>query len=471
MNKKKIEIIGLKSIPLIKEGDIIANIIVDSLGKNNLTLNNGDILVIAQTIISKSNGNVKNLREIKPSQEAMEIFENIKPKMEKMGLPIKDPRLIQMIIGESRKIIKVEHVLITETKHGFVCANAGIDKSNVEGEEHFSLLPENSDEDAEKIRKSLKLLTEKDIAIIISDSFGRPFRIGSVGVALGVSGIEPLLDKRGQLDLFGYELKTTIIGQVDALASAAQLIMGEADEGIPIVLIRGYDFNFSNDATIKPILREKSVDLFRTEKKSEFVNFLKSRRSYKLKFDSKIVDIEIIKRCIELARWAPSAHNGQFWRYIIIEQGQLRENLINEMNNKLRRDLEKDGKSERFIDAKINKSRDCFLKAPVLILLCMDSKELEKYANDEQNQNEFMMGVQSISSSATYLLLAFELEKLASCWHCAPLFAKEIVRNNLNLPKSYIPMAFFTVGYPIKDVKAPSRKSVEEIIYQLKNST
>ncbi|MFX1590331.1 MAG: coenzyme F420-0:L-glutamate ligase [Promethearchaeota archaeon] len=471
MNKNKIQIIGLKGIPLIKEGDIIADIITDSLRKNRIILNNGDILVIAQTIISKSNGNVKNLREIKPSQEAMEIFENIKPKMEKFDLPMKDPRLIQLIIDESKELIKVEHVLITETKHGFICANAGIDKSNVEGEENFSLLPENSDEDAEKIRKSLNLLTGKDVAIIISDSFGRPFRIGSVGVALGVSGIDPLLDKRGTLDLFGHELKTTIIGQADSLASAAQLIIGEANEGIPIALIRGYDFNFSNNATIKPILREKSVDLFRSEKKSEFVNFLKSRRSYKLKFDSNTVDVEIIKRCIEIARWAPSAHNGQFWRYIIMEQGQQREDLINEMNNKLRSDLEKDGKSERFIDSKIKKSRNRFLKAPILIVLCMDTNELERYTNDEQNQNEFIMGVQSISSSAIYLLLALELENLASCWYCAPLFAKEIVKRILNLPKSYIPMAFFTVGYPIEDVKAPSRKSVEEIIYQIKNST
>jgi len=470
MKKKKVEIIGLKGIPIIKEGDVIPDIILDSLEKNNLALNNGDILVIAQSIISKSNGNVKALGEIKPSKKAEDIFKNIKPKMEKIGLPIKDPRLIQMIIDESKEIIKVEHVLITETKHGFVCANAGIDKSNVEGEENFSLLPDNSDKDADKIRKCLKSVTGKDIAILISDSFGRPFRIGSIGVALGVSGIEPILDRRGELDLFGHELKTTIIGQADALASAAQLIMGEADEGIPIVLIRGYDFYFSTKATIKPILREKSVDLFRSEKSSELEKILKSRRSYKLEFDSKIVDIEIIKKCIELARWAPSAHNGQFWRYIIIEQGDLRDKLINEMNNKLRSDLEKDGKSEKLIEAKINKSRNNFLKAPVLILLCMDSKDLEKYPNNERSQNEYLMGVQSISSSATYLLLALEIEKLASCWYCAPLFVKEIVKKVLKLPKTYIPMAFFTVGYPIKDVKAPLRKNLQEIIYNLKSS-
>ncbi|MFX0057906.1 MAG: nitroreductase family protein [Candidatus Hodarchaeota archaeon] len=204
------------------------------------------------------------------------------------------------------------------------------------------------------------------------------------------------------------------------------------------------------------------------EKQVDLANVLKSRRSYKLKFDARLVDIEIIKKCIEIARWAPSAHNGQFWRYIIIEQGKLRELLIDRMNTKLRNDLKKDGKSENYIKAKTRKSKNDFIKAPFLILLCLDSKAFEKYADDDRNQNEFIMGIQSISASATYLLLALELEKLASCWYCAPLFANEIVKKTLKLPETYLPMAFFTVGYPVTKVNAPSRKPIQEIIYNLK---
>ncbi|MFX1325232.1 MAG: nitroreductase family protein [Promethearchaeota archaeon] len=193
---------------------------------------------------------------------------------------------------------------------------------------------------------------------------------------------------------------------------------------------------------------------------------LKGRRSYKLPFKDKIVDKKLIEECIEIARWAPSAHNGQFWRYIILEKSKLRENLIEKMNEKLKFDLRKDGKSEGYISQKIKKTKLNFLKAPVLILLCIDMSELEKYPDEERKQNEFILGIQSISSSATYLLLALEIKRLAGCWYCAPLFTKDIIKETLLLPESYIPMAFFTVGYPLKSVQPPTRKDLQEIIYK-----
>lgn len=463
----EIKIIGLKEIPLIKEGDDIAKIILEAIKKNNLGLQNGDIFVIAQTIITKSNGRIKNLKKVRPSSRAIEIHKKILSKAINFDHPVKSPELIQLILEESNEILKIEHVLIAETKHGFICANAGIDKSNIEGKENVGLLPNNPDEDAKKIRANLKKFTNKNVAIIISDSFGRPFRIGAVGVALGVSGINPILDKRGKKDLFNYQLQSTVIGHVDSLASAAQLVMGEANEGIPIILIRGYDFELQENVSIKSILRDKKIDLFRTNTE-DFKKILKGRRSYKFNFDSKKVDKNIIEECIEVARWAPSAHNGQHWRYIILYKGSLRERLINKMNEKLRFDLKKEGRSDSFIRRKINKTRKNFLEAPVLILLCLDSRDLEKYSDEERSQNEFILGVQSISCSAVYLLIAFEIKKLAACWYCAPLFTKQIIRKVLKLPESYIPMAFFTVGYPLKPVKVTPRKSLEDIIFKLR---
>ncbi len=467
--KNQIQIFGLRDIPLIKEGDKVSKIIIDALEKNGLTLKDRDIFVIAQSLISKSKGRIRDLTDIEPSERALDLYEDITPKARNQGIPIKDPKLIQAILDESKQIIRAEHVLITETNHGFICADAGIDKSNVEGERNVTLLPKNPDEDAEMIRKILKSKYKKDIAIIISDSFGRAFRVGAVGVAIGVSGINPILDKRGEKDLFGYELQSTIIGQVDNLASAAQLVMGEADEGIPIVLIRGYNFELNENARIKPIIRKKEIDLFLENESGKLIKFLKNRRSYKLPFENKIVDKKIIEECIELAGWAPSAHNGQFWKYCIIEKGNFRKKLIDKMNEKLRDDLLNNGKSEVFINAKINKTRINFLEAPILILLCLDTTDLKQYPDTERMQNEFILGVQSISTSATYLLLAFEMKKLAACWYCAPLFAKEIVKKTLKLPISYVPMAFFTVGYPIKEVKAPKRKELTEIIHELTN--
>ena len=465
--KDEIKIIGLKEIPLIKKGDNIPEIIIEALSRNGLALKDGDIIIIAQTIISKSNGRTRNLNEIIPSEKALKLWKYIKPKVKNHGLPEKNPELIQAILDESREIIKYEHVLITETKHGFICADAGIDKSNIEGEGIVTLLPENPDKEAEKIRITLKNKTEREIAIIISDSFGRAFRLGAIGNAIGVSGINPILDMRGKKDLFGYELQTTIVGQADSLAAAAQLIMGESDEGIPIVLIRGYNFEFNKETTIKSILRKKEIDLFRYNEEASIRKILKNRRSYKLPFTTQNVDRKIIEECIELARWAPSAHNGQFWRYIILKRDKLRISLINKMNKKLSIDLLKEGKSKEFIKSKVEKTKNNFLNSPILILLCLDTSDFEKYQDPKRTQNEFLLGIQSISNSATYLLLAFEMKKLAACWYCAPLFAESIIKENLKLPETYIPMAFFTVGYPIKAIKPPNRKELKEVIYEL----
>jgi len=463
----EIKIIGLNGIPLIKTGDNISDIIIKGLEDNKITLEDGDIIVIAQTIISKSRGRIINLKNIQPSKEAFKIFEKLKPKTKEHGIPLKSPELIQTILNESNQILKVEHVIITETIHGFVCANAGIDKSNVEGEYNVALLPKDSDEDAQIIRKDLKEKTNKEVAIIISDSFGRPFRIGAVGVAVGVAGIPSILDRRGEKDLFGYELQSTIVGQIDNLASAAQLIMGEANEGIPIIIIKGYSFNKSEKASINSIIRQKEIDLFR--KKDDLINILKRRRSYKLEFEDREVDYGIIKECIDVARWAPNAHNNQCWRYIILEKNnEIRKNLIEHMNNKLIEDLKNDQKSEKYIEKKINKTKTNFLGAPYLVLLCLDTTDLEEYPDEDRNQKEFLMGVQSISASITSFLLILEMKNLAACWYCAPLFAEKIVKKELNLPDSFIPMAFITIGYPKRTVIPPSRKEVNEIIYKLK---
>jgi coenzyme F420-0:L-glutamate ligase/coenzyme F420-1:gamma-L-glutamate ligase len=462
-----ITLIGIKNVPLIKKGDNIAHLILKSLEEDNLSLQQGDILVIAQSIVSKSQGYVKNLKDISPSRRAYQIYEELTNKAQNFEVSTKSPELIQAIINESKEIIKTEHVIIVETKQGFICANAGIDKSNVE-QGKITLLPRDSDKKADKIRAMLKELTKQDVAIIISDSFGRPFRRGAVGVAVGISGIEALLDKRGCKDLYGRTLETTIVGQVDNLASAAQLIMGEADEGLPIIIIRGYNFIFSEEATIKEIIRDKTTDVFRTVDEEQIIKkHLKSRRSYKFDFKSEKINKKIIEECIDIARYAPSAHNRQHWRYIILEQDSTRNLLISKMNEKLKEDLVKDGKDVSFIAYKTNKRRETFLKAPLLVLLCLDTQELEEYRDNERNQHEYLMAVQSISASATYFLLALEAKGFASSWYCAPLFAEGIVKEMLNLPNSYAPMAFFTVGLPNKTPNIPIRKNLDEIIFKI----
>jgi coenzyme F420-0:L-glutamate ligase/coenzyme F420-1:gamma-L-glutamate ligase len=469
--KNKIELIGLEGFPLVKAGDKISFLILESLQKMKYNLKDGDILLIAQSIISKSENLIKDLKKVKPSEYALHIYQNVKKKAEKMGLPIKSPQLIEIILQESKQILKQEHVIITETKQGFICANAGIDASNVEGGEIVTLLPRNSDKIAATIQKEIYGETNKQVTIIITDSFGRPFRVGSTGVAIGTSGINPLRDERGKYDLYGKSLKSTVIGQIDNLASASQLVMGEADQGHPVVLIRGYEYEYAPTASINEILREKKSDLFRPERTEQVIkNILKERRSYKISFSKRQVDKSLILECIEIAGWAPSAHNGQYWRYTILEKKKgLRTILINRMNKKLREDLKKSGKSDDYISKKILKTRHNFLNAPYLVLLSLDTQELENYADERRNKNEYLLGVQSISASATYLLIALKSRGLVSCWYCAPLFAKSTVKETLKLPETFDPMAFITVGYPQKNMEPPFRKDLNEIIFEVKD--
>ena len=375
--RQKIKIFAVEDIPLINPGDNIPLIIFKALTKNSILLEDGDILIIAQTIISKSLGRLRNLDDIIPSQEAIDLHEIMAPLIRKNELPEKSPELIQAILDEAKHVLKAEHVMIVETNHGFICANAGIDKSNVGKNDEISLLPLDSDKEAEKIRISLQNFTNKKVAVLISDSFGRSFRLGAVGVALGVSGISPILDKRGSKDLYGKELKSTIIGQIDNLASAAQLIMGEADEGLPVVIIRGYKYSIIEKSSITEILRKSELDLFRKKNSSgNFETILKSRRSYKSEFIDKEINIKMIEACIEVARWAPSAHNSQNWRYIIIEKGKNRESLIKKMNSKLKEDLILEGKSDIYVFKKINKTRNQFTLFNTSMLRYARFKEL-----------------------------------------------------------------------------------------------
>lgn len=250
---KKIEIFGLETIPIVKEGDNIAELIVEATEKENVGIQDNDIIVIAQTIVSRSEGRVVNLKNIKPSPFAKILANETR----------KDPRLVEVILRESKGIVRMgKHHLIMETHHGFVCANSGVDRSNVPGEETVSLLPKDPDASARKIRNEIKRITGKEVAVIISDTFGRPLREGAVGVAIGVSGIDPLYDMRGRKDLFGYVLETTLVAIADELASAAELVMGESNEGIPVVVIRGFKYP-KGEYSIQRLLRPVEKDLFR----------------------------------------------------------------------------------------------------------------------------------------------------------------------------------------------------------------
>lgn len=255
MKQSRLTFTGLAEIPMIQQGDDLAAIIVKSVRQSRLSLKDGDVLVVAQKIVSKAEGRMVNLKEVTPSPQAIELAEQ-------SG---KDARSCEVLLWDTREIIRVRPgVIIVETNHGWVCANAGIDRSNVGPyDEGWVLrLPEDADLSASRLRARLLELTGRDIAIVINDTHGRAWRNGAVGVAIGVSGVPALDDLRGQPDLFGNEMQSTVVGLADELASAASLLQGQTNEGVPVVHVRGLRRR-DESGSAREIVRPKEQDLFR----------------------------------------------------------------------------------------------------------------------------------------------------------------------------------------------------------------
>ena len=251
-----LELFGLKEIPLVKKGDNIAEIIKEDLLKEEIGLKDGDIILIAETLISKAEENIIELDKVEPTEEAIEIAEKCK----------KDPKVVQAILDVSKEVVRIgPNFIITETKHGFVSVNAGLDESNVE-DGLATPMPEDPDKSARLIREYLESEMDKEVAVIITDTQGRAFRFGAVGTAIGCSGIKPIWKRVGEKDLYGRPLETTEVATADELASAASLLMGQADEGIPVVLIRDFEaFEILRDTEcgISPLIMPKEFDVFR----------------------------------------------------------------------------------------------------------------------------------------------------------------------------------------------------------------
>jgi coenzyme F420-0:L-glutamate ligase/coenzyme F420-1:gamma-L-glutamate ligase len=248
----------LPGIPLIKPGDDLAKILLQSIDQAGLTLVDGDILVLAQKIVSKAEGRLVNMTTVIPSQEALNVA----------AITQKDPRLVELILQESNRVVRTRPgTLIVEHKLGFVSANAGIDHSNVQGlwgnvEDWVLLLPQNPDASADRIRKDLEETTKSRLGVLIIDSHGRAWRMGTVGVAIGYSGMPGLVDLRGTPDLFGFRLRITQVAAADELAAGASLIMGQAAESTPAIHVRGFPYPM-RDGRLKELIRPKEQDLFR----------------------------------------------------------------------------------------------------------------------------------------------------------------------------------------------------------------
>ena len=249
---RDLSVIAIRGVPEVRSGDDLADLLWSAMGREGLTLRDGDVLVVAHKVVSKAEGRLADLNAVTPSPFARQIA----------GALRKDARLVEVILGETRRIVRMDRgVLVVETHHGLVCANAGVDQSNVEGDGVVALLPRDPDASARSLRKALEDRAVCRLAVIIADTFGRPWREGLVNVAVGVSGLPALRDYRGEKDPYGFTLIGTMMALADEVASAAELVMGKVDR-VPAAIVRGLPLEDEGRGA-SDLLRDPERDIFR----------------------------------------------------------------------------------------------------------------------------------------------------------------------------------------------------------------
>lgn len=256
MAAASVEIFAVAGLPMVQAGDDLVALVHGAMRAAGQELRDRDVVVFAQKVVSKSEGRRVDMASVVPSPRALEIAATVR----------KDPRLVELVLQESRRVVRqIPDVLIVEHRLGLVMANAGIDQSNVadpEGPEYALLLPQDPDASAERLRADFARVSGRDVGVVINDSFGRPWRQGTVGVAIGCAGLPALVDLRGTPDLFGRTLKVTVIAYADELAAAASLLMGQATEGRPVVVVRGLPLTGAPASAARSVVRDTREDLF-----------------------------------------------------------------------------------------------------------------------------------------------------------------------------------------------------------------
>ncbi len=251
---KPIQVIAVENLPLFKENDNIGSLVADAARKQGTPIEENDVVIVTHVAVSKAEGNIVNLDDVVPSPRAIEIAK-------KVG---KEPAMVEVILRETKEIVRMgNNSLIVETKNGIVSANAGVDRSNIKGDRLVALLPVDPNASAKNIRNEIKKRTGRTVAVIVSDTHGRPLRMGEINIAIGTAGFKPIRDRRGEKDLFGYVLHVKQTNIADELASAAELVIGQASEGIPVAIVRGYKYQVDEEASAIEITRPKEKDMFR----------------------------------------------------------------------------------------------------------------------------------------------------------------------------------------------------------------
>jgi coenzyme F420-0:L-glutamate ligase / coenzyme F420-1:gamma-L-glutamate ligase len=453
------QFVALAGVPLVKPGDDLTGIVLAALAASGEKLRDGDVLVLAQKIVSKAQGRMAHLHNIEPSARAKRLSDEVN----------KDARLVELILRESTEVIRHRRdLLIVAHRLGFIMANAGIDFSNVElggGDETALLLPENPDRVCAELRAAMLELAKADVGVIINDSHGRAFRNGSVGVAIGASGLTVLANLRGDPDLYGRRLRHTEVALADEIASAASLLMGQAAEGRPIVLARGVR-SCGCMGNAASLVRAKDLDVFRDSPTDRAYELIAGRRSIR-RYTTDPVSDETIEKLLWAATCAPSAHNSQPWRFVVLRDFASKGRLAHAMGDRLRADRTQDNDNLDVIEADIARSYARIVGAPVAILVCLNTENTDTYRDAARRSAEHQMAVQGVAMAMQNIQLAATAAGLGSSIMCAPLFCQDAVRTTCALPSEWEPQALVTVGHPADTGKPFTRRSFSSVVHYL----
>jgi coenzyme F420-0:L-glutamate ligase/coenzyme F420-1:gamma-L-glutamate ligase len=409
-----VEIFPLREIPEIVPGDDLGAALVRAVQAGGPAPIDGDVVVVTQKVVSKAEGRV-----VSEWPEGKATW----------------------VARETRRIVaNRDDMIIAETRHGFVCANAGVDASNV-AEGFLTLLPEDPDGSAEKIRGQLGAAFDVRLGVVITDTFGRPWRHGLVNIAIGCAGIPALVDLRGTQDATGRMLEATIVALADEVAAASGLVMAKAS-GIPAAIVRGVDLA-GTASPASSIVRERDEDLFRESP----LQAIHARRSIR-QFESGPVPRPALERAVLAACTAPAPHHTRPWLFVALESEPAKKRLICAMAEAWEADLRGDGTSDPVIESRRAKSDALLFEAPVLIVPCVRLSGAHAYADEERAAAEREMFLLSGGAAIQNLMLALHAQGLASCWVSSTLFCKEETRHALSLPEDWIPLGSVAAGRP-----------------------